>query len=359
MKPTDWFLYPVHTGDFTVEQDGVACADVVRLAWRHKLSKLRCKKKKAAYRLYRSLFEEMTGLPKKRRSLQELFSKFDVSLKQGGLGPVACATLAGDSELVKTLVSAKASVNTRAPAIPEFHNTAGMTPLHLACYYKSQNLHLLKTLLELRADVKSSNAMLAPPLHYCRSTGAVELLLESKAGINDTGKTLARHRPVQVVAGLNAPSEVLARLLELRADITVPALANLAYASFSSNSRCSAQLLLDGRADINQRVRVDGLIGLLCQSAAQLWLRAFKDAPDVLKVVANADSTPLGYCAMFENQDLLVFLLAARADPEISNSRSLRPIDLANSEIIRDILRDPMRHIYVFEHEADLVEESF
>ncbi|CAE7673306.1 Ank2 [Symbiodinium sp. CCMP2592] len=305
-----------------------------------------------------SLFEEMIGLPKKRRSLQELLSEFDVSLKQGGLGPVACATLAGDSDLVKTLVSAKASANTRAPAMPEFHNTSGMTPLHIACYFQSQNLQLLKTLLELRADVKSSNAMLAPPLHYCRSTGALQLLLENKAGINDTGKTLARWRPVQVAAGLNAPSEVLASLLELRADITVPVLTHLAYASFCSNSRRSAQLLLDGRADINQRFPVEGLIGL-CQSMARLVLRGFKDAPDFLKVVADVDSTPLGFCAMFGNEDLLVVLLAARADPAISNSRNLRPIDLASCEIIRDVLRDPMRHIYLFEHEADLVEESF
>ena len=79
---------------------------------------------------------------------------------------------------------------------------------------------------------------------------------------------------------------------------------------------------------------------------------------DMVRVNSNQSTTPLGYCALFDNEGLLVLLLHARADPEIKNNRGLRPIDIASSERIRAILRDPMPHMYLQEHDFDIVQAT-
>ena len=50
-------------------------------------------------------------------------------------------------------------------------------PPHLAVWFKSEDLQVLETPLELRADPNCSTMNVAPPLGFCRTMGAVDLLV--------------------------------------------------------------------------------------------------------------------------------------------------------------------------------------
>ena len=95
------------------------------------------------------------------------------------------------------LVKARASLRTRAPGMPELMGAPDFTPLHLAAWFGSHNLHVLEALLELRADPNDSTVGAAPPLHYCRTVGAVDLLIRYGAGVNfqGTSRQDAQSRP--------------------------------------------------------------------------------------------------------------------------------------------------------------------
>lgn len=185
-----WHRYPVHLGDFAVEKDRASCSTVIQTALTEHLGELSQVKNKTAYRLYRSLFEEMTGLARKQRSLEEFLSDFSFSNhlhRHKGLGPIACAALSGDHVLVHTLAVAKASLQTSAPALPQTLNASGYSPLHLAVWFRSHDLRMLETLLKLRADPSSSSLTALPPLGLCSTVEALELLVRHGAGINDQG----------------------------------------------------------------------------------------------------------------------------------------------------------------------------
>ena len=252
----------------------------------------------------------------------------------------ASKALAGDSQLVRSLASSRASVNTLAPAMPEVNSVSGLSPLHLACMFRSHDLKLLHTLLELRADINSSNGFLSTPLGWCRTAGAVELLIRHGSGVNEWGNLIFHMPPVEVALGLRAPCEVLAKLLELRADVTSSSpFFSVAFAGGSNNSLNSARMLLGSKADVNQRQLVVGIERKI-ELAARAYCLCCREPPILAKFFANISTTPLGYAAMFNNEDFLIFLLCARADPEIKNNRNLRPIDLASSERIRQLLRE-------------------
>lgn len=364
-----WYRYPVHSGSFAVEEDRACCRQVIRSALTRHVFELSQSKNKTAFRLYLALFEEVTGLLAKCRTVEGFLRDFSFKkpLKQQGLGPVACAVLSGDHRLVRSLATIKASIQTKAPAMPEVLYMADLSPLHLALWFRSHDLQMLETLLELRADLQRSSVNVAPPLNLCRTEAAVELLVQYRAGVNFQGKDLAQSCPIQSMAALGAPCEVLGKLLELRADVhggkgglaSASPLHHIAYSGDSGNDLRSAQLLLRSRADINQVLRPEGIVrSIELMSRLYSWC-CRREANLLVSVASNISTTPLGWCAIFDNEGTLAFLLRARADPEIANNRGLRPIDFARSERIRRILQDPTLHICLLEHNSDQVSWSF
>eukprot|EP00438_Fugacium_kawagutii_P009560 Skav231890 [mRNA] locus=scaffold708:262658:264354:- [translate_table: standard] len=275
-----WFHYPVHSGTFSVERDRASCSQVIQTALAKHLSVLRQAKNKTTYRLYLALFEEMTGLERKCRTLESFVSEFGFSwpLRNKGLGPAACAALSGDHELLRSLAGAKASLHTHAPGVPTM---------------------VLSRLLELPADVNGGQGGYGSlsPLH------------------------------------------------------------NIAFSGGSSNDLRSAQLLLASRADINQVFQPKGPARAM-ELLARCYCRCRKvEPPAVANFFANLSTTPLGWCAIYDNEQLLIFLLRARADPEIRNNRGLRPIDFAGSDNIKRILQCPTEEIYLLEYESEQISE--
>ena len=333
--------YPVYSGNFAVENDKASCSLLVQKALINFLSILREAKSKTAYRLYLSLFEQMAGCGSKKRSIQEFLQDFCFSEPVGqhkGLGPVACAALSGDHELVRSLVRAKASsLHTCAPGMLETFNAEYM-PLHWALEFRSHDLQVLQTLLELRADPNCSTHNAASPLCHCHTVGAIDLLIQHGAEVN-LGTTIAQLPPIHyAVGGVGSPCEVVARLLELRADVlggkggfASSSPLHLAFWGDSDNDLRNAQLLVDNKADVNQRCRPEGMFKAI-ELMARVSGRCARRSSTLVHFLSNLSATPLGWCTMFGIDGLLTFLLRERADPEIRNSRGLQAIDIATSE---------------------------
>ena len=346
-----WHQYPVHMGRFAVEEDRVACSLVVHRTLKKYISDLNSVETKVGYRLYTSLFEEITGLESKQGSFEAFLQELDFAEpveQHAGLGPVACAALAGDHELIRSLVKAKASVHTRAPAIPEVFNIADLTPLHLALWFRSPDLKVLESLLELEADPNCSTPSAAPPLGFSRTVPALELLVQHRADVNYQGQLVPQYCPIHIVSAFGATSEVLTRLLELRADVrggrggnaSASPLHLVALSGGSNNDLRNARLLLDAQADINQRCEPEGTMRALELMARGLSPLLMGRAPGIVSFLTDMSATPLGWCAFLDNEPLLTFLLEARASPSIANHRGLKPLDMASSKRIAVLLAE-------------------
>ena len=138
----------------------------------------------------------------------------------------------------------------------------------------------------------------------------------------------------------------LAKLLELRANpnggkgggASLPPLSSLAFASATGNNVLeSAQLLLDKKADVNQKCQPEDAYRLL-EVSCRAYGFCSKKSGMLVKLLSDVSTTPLGACALLGSTELAEFLLQARADPEIRNNRRLRAVDLAVSEQMRQLL---------------------
>eukprot|EP00438_Fugacium_kawagutii_P003408 Skav225512 [mRNA] locus=scaffold1721:401744:403008:- [translate_table: standard] len=267
-------------------------------------------------------------------------------------------------------MAARASLRSHALAMPEMLNQPGFTPLHLALWFRSHDLRMLETLLDLQADPNSSRISLLPPLGYSRSVGAVDLLVQHGAGVNFAGAYFAKNLPIHVLASMGAPCKVIAHIIKLKANVhgglggcaSASPLHSLACAGDSENTLKTAQLLLESRANINQVCQPEGMcrsIELMCRAYGQFCGIKGTEAGAVVRHLGNVSTTPLGWCVLLENEGLLTFLLRARADPEIRNNRGLRPMDFARSDRILIILKDPTQSMYLFEHGSELVTHDF
>ena len=181
-----WLHYPVDRGKFTVESDSIHCCQVIEKSVDNKLSILRFKDMNQ-FRFYTASKERMSGLPPKQRNWEEFWHDFALVpgvFKQKGLGPLECATLAEDSQMIRNLVAARASLESRAPNMTKLEVLKGQRPLHLATTFARDSLQTMKTLLELRANPNSRPAMTHAPLARCGSASAVELLVRYRADVN-------------------------------------------------------------------------------------------------------------------------------------------------------------------------------
>ncbi|CAE7266858.1 unnamed protein product [Symbiodinium necroappetens] len=314
-----WMRYPAHSGDFTVEADRSTCCEVVDKALRMKLLALQAEKNMARFRFFTGLYEHMVGLPPFQRRLDEFMADFALhTVRDKGLGPVACAVLAQDREMLRSLVERRASPHTSSPALPDVGIPEGCTPIHFAA--RSTCLESLETLLQMRADPHSSSTFLPTPLGFCRTPAAVEVLVRYQADVNfPGGKYALQYFPLQVAIGEQAPLPVIAKLLELRANVNggeagtggagnVSPLGLLSF-GFEENPDLieTAQLLLDKRANVNQVAQLQGLPRIM-----ELTSRAVasyrRNSSEFVKCTSAWGSSPLGYCVVMECEELLAFL---------------------------------------------------
>ena len=342
-----WLLYPVHWAEFQVEEDRFSCCGVIRLALERKLLAVRRAGDLDAYRMLTALFEQSVGLPRCVRELEAFLKEFHFEdLRADGMGPIACATLAGDGELIRSLFEARAGLQTKTRLDAFLGVVPGFTPLHLASYF-GQDVGAMKVLLDLRADLHASSGGTPAPLNHCRSPEAVDLLVKHGAMVNAATSEL-KWPPLHSLAMAGAPMPAIAKLLELRAEPNghhglKGGSAPLGFLSVFGNADPElvqkAQLLLDWKADIDRVHEPEGIwrtIELICRAYSLA-----RPPPFAVHVFANMSTSPLGMCCLYGCEDLAIFLLQARADPEVRNHRKLRPIDLAKTQKLRRIMATP------------------
>eukprot|EP00439_Symbiodinium_sp_Y106_P080999 s466_g19.t2 len=146
---------------------------------------------------------------------------------------------------------------------------------------------------------------------------------------------------------MGAPPEALAKLLELRADVHgnpggSPPIAFLAFWGNSNpNLIESAEVMLAHKAKVNCVFEPEGIwrsIELACRA----YTCCSRKPPGIVHMFSNFSTNSLGFSAMYGCEDLTVFLLEARADTEIRNHRGLRPVDIAKTHAVKQLIADSL-----------------
>ena len=354
----DWVFALPDEGEFTVEEDRLAIKGILQVCLRARVSFLQ--KHPEELGLCRYLKARGVKYVDQARawSLESFlayfgFSDLQSALKTKDLAALHCASIMDEASTIRSLVEAKASVNARCKAIMKV-NLMPSPPLYVSV--ELGNLAAIRELLTLQADPNSSAVPGLPALGVCRHPDTVDFMLQNGADVN-LRPPPAKISPLALACSVSVPAEVVTRLLEGRADVndsygghSKSALACAAGYSCRATPRTSlahAKLLLDARADVNQPGCPTGLFRMLelgyrlanCCGNSRFRSRYF----------AESSSTPLGCAAQCGNLPLASFLLAARADPDLPNSRAHTPRHLARISGNADMLQ-------LFENDKPVIE---
>ncbi|CAK9018298.1 Homeobox protein Wariai (Homeobox protein 1) (DdHbx-1) [Durusdinium trenchii] len=345
-RPVNWVDCLPHEGEFSYPGDKPVVKSIFEQALSHQLRWLEGEGHMDLYRYFLARREVMCGIRPVRRTIEQFLEDFGYeSLKKSkasSLGPVVCAALAGDAELLKSLLEACCPVDKPVKGMPEIGVVRGLTPLHLTALQGWRSPKVLELLLEARSDPNLS-ASGVPPLACCRTARDVQILLNFRADLN--GQYAPLHvSPLALASGEPTKPEVIAKLLESRASPNGPLRARglsfpHALCFVAMNALSIAKLLVEAEADINAQSTAGGIF-----RAAELFSRAYLQfgRPSSILMVGMAEQTTtvLGFACLFSATELVEFLLNAKGDLHVKNSRGHRPIDLIRSRDILRVVRD-------------------
>lgn len=352
-----------HEGDFSYGRDRSLVISIFEQALAHRLLWLQMGEHWDLYRYFLARSQTLTGQPLVRRSMSEFiedfgFKSLELAKKQKGtMGPLLSAALAGDVELVKSLVEAKCQVDpTQLEAMTEMGIVGGLTPLHVVVMHDWRCPGVLETLLQARADANTV-AKGIPVLAYCRSATDVEILVKYRADVNKATPPLKV--PVLALAsGENSKPEVIAKLLECRASPNGPVAGGirtthpLSLLSINATSNPyaveAARLLVKATANVNQQCKASGVFYAL-EMLNRTYLHFARPRSNLMLFTAEWSTTPLGFACLFGSAELVKLLLEHRGDLEVKNSRGHTPRQLAKSQDVLEVIHR-FEHV---EHAAD------
>ncbi|CAK9064662.1 unnamed protein product [Durusdinium trenchii] len=353
-RPANWVDWLPHEGEFSYPGDRPVVKGIFEQAISHQLCFLEGERRMDLFRYFLARREVMTGLRPVRRTMSKFLDDFCYGSlersQRSKFGPVIIAALAGDVELLKSLLEARCSMEKRSPAMPAVGIDGNLTPLHLALMQGWRSPKVIEILMEAQAD-PNLPAIGVPPLACCRTARDVQTLLEYRADVN--GHYAPLHVPVLALASGESPPEVIAKLLQSRASPNAPGrssglgMSPLSFLAITANSNPHAlpiaQLLVAATADLNAQVRCGGIFRAL-ELLSRAYLQIATPRSVLMMAMAEQSTTPLGFACLFDCQQLVNFLLDARADAEVRNSRGHRPIDLVQSQEIAQVLREHLEH---------------
>ena len=263
------------------------------------------------------------------------------------LGPMLCAAVAGNVEVLRQLVANRADVDERVPRKSEVKDLclfSGMTPMHGACQYNAPP-EVVQCLLELRANTGAVSDMGPSSLHFAAmggSTKCLELLLDEGMEVDMIG---ALKTTPLMIAAFFGQADCLQLLLERRAslatrsDIGTDVFTNAAW----SGSESCLRILLEHQADVNTAVEPPSALGRALWGAVRLG-RALLGPSSLPGRLSNTPGcSALALASMFGNADQVKVLLAARADVTRRNWRGLDALELAKFEghaIVEETLKN-------------------
>ena len=337
-------------GEFTVDTDradmyGVTAEILewhLRCMWKQGSAQLAWARINAARRgAYLSRLgtqEQQTAASAASEDDEEAFIKrfrFKSLLDPGldGVGPVACAALAGNTKMLRKLAAAKADVNaviTRDD--PSQSLVRGSTALMLAAYHKS-DIAVLQCLLELRANLRQRCVLGTNALCSAAASGnctwAAALI---DLGLDPDEIAVAGTRPVHV-ASLSGQPSTLAVLLERRANpdgCGATGHSPLLGAVEAGSIGC-CRVLLDHRADVNAVGKMVGPIGAVIGSGLRLmrWAGRSPSSGPIQRWALLEGSTAVMMASLVGDADIVELLLRARADLSVKNRAGSDALTLA------------------------------
>ncbi|CAE7674657.1 unnamed protein product [Symbiodinium sp. CCMP2592] len=273
VMPKDWVFAPADEGEFTLEEDRLAIMDIVHLALQARVSFLdKHGEEPGLCRFLKGLRAKKFGQASSW-SLDYFLSYFgfpnlQTAVKIKDMGGLHCAAILGEPSLMRPLVEAKASVGAKCKSILSM-DILNFVPLILAIQLNS--LAAAKGLLMLRADPNCTFAPCNPVLGLARDAEAVDFLLEHRADVN-LRMSYPKISPLSLACSKSGPVEVVARLLERRANVNdsrgghskSPLTCTTLFSKATPRvSLAHAKLLLDARADVNQPGCTTGLFQML------------------------------------------------------------------------------------------------
>lgn len=320
----------------------------------HQLGWLEQEGKLSMYRYFLARRESLLNQEEKRRSLSEFLGDFGFkSLREArqvgkSLAAVTCAALAGNVDVLRQLLEAKCSMSVGMAGLPKLGFVAGLTPLHIAVLQCWRQPWVLQILLEADGDPNTA-AKGVPILACCRTARDVETLVDYEADVN--GRAWPLQVPVLALAsGESVRPEVIAKLLELRADPNPPQRGGLgikqplSFLAINAKSHAfaleTAKVLLEARSDVNLRCSA-GALFYSVEMCSRLLVRVAPSGrvSTLTKYMAEWSMTPLGAASLFAQEEFVELLLAYKGDPTIRNARGKLPLDLAKSVRTRKLLQ--------------------
>ncbi|CAE7655219.1 unnamed protein product [Symbiodinium necroappetens] len=366
-------------GKFTVEADRASVMEIGEVALNSKISHLSSLGRMTTYRYYVANREKFLSTPKKLWDESTFLHQFrfgslsSAACERRGMNGLMCAVLAGDANMVRTLVRLGADVNQRVCGLAEFGYFDGETVI-MAAVKAHPSADMLSLLIELKAEVQkpASNGLTTAAL--VQSPEQVHVLAGAKADL-DRGAHPMFLRPLTGVA-TRASAETVAAMLSARCNPN-PELGGIGHgplhslsivAHTNADAAETTRLLLAHRADVNAQIRPRGRYRLLCAAArAACMVHGFKNSSTTIRVFASFSGlTPLGGAALSGCETVAQILLEAGAKP-IANDRGDTPEDLAAAsqhEGVQCILSTvscvhttfPVRFVRAQEAGVDLIE---
>mmetsp|Transcript_46082 Transcript_46082/g.109532 ORF Transcript_46082/g.109532 Transcript_46082/m.109532 type:complete len:588 (-) Transcript_46082:94-1857(-) len=347
IMPMDWQRSLISDGLFTVESDRTVVMKLGDRALRSKIEHLDRWGPLTDYRFHLAQEPRLLGQQQGGFSLQGFLRHFnfpslhEAVKHESGMTGLLCAIVAGDGDIVETLVKNGADVNARVSGLGHLGYSDSLTLLMVAAY-NAQDSKMLSTLILSQADPNiacvSESGSLVTASWLASHPGHVQVLLEKKADFSASP-------PLTGAVGVSTASTVKA-FLQARCDpgtVSPTGFGPMYSVSFFGRGNPDApailQMLLSSRGDANARAKPRGLLYKECLRArvsAALW--GLEGCTVYQRQMASLPgATALSIAAVMGDQRLVRLLLEHDAE-HIANDRGDTPEDLARAAGHTDLL---------------------
>lgn len=211
---TDWQSNSVLDGQFTVEADRLTVSKLAEEVLKEKIQRLSLGPELCSFRWFVANKPRLLDHPREARDVTNFLRSFAfpnlaAAVNADGL---LCATLSGDTAMIRVLANSRADVNQRVSSLTEFGFEKDQTLLMIAAK-SCQPAEVLTRLLELRCDVTLRDIEGNTAMASARCPEQVQVLFDARADLH-SGRQLT---PLQLCAA-RASLTTLCKLLEMRCD---------------------------------------------------------------------------------------------------------------------------------------------
>ena len=256
----------------------------------------------------------------------------------GGFSPICYAAVRGDPLLLESLLRHRADPNDRVCKTCPKLGISRNTSLLAVCAFNGHN-ECLRVLIARRAGVDAKDAIKSRPLHAAcgaNNAEAVRMLCAEGADLSlKTARSCLSLTPFATACTMGCVQSMKV-LLEAPQPLNLMLYLMMATQNASVES---AATLLQARADINERFCPKARSTLWMVNAAMRLKHRWRPTTFTWISVNSWGATPLMVSIVAGLFDVAAFLIVARADLEIRNTRNKTALTLAEEMQVPDFLR--------------------